>query len=213
MARTRRADGRAGKPADVSCAGGPPLTPCVVPCHPVGTVSDVVGSFPTWHVNKPMALALGRSPAICPRANLQAMMRELRPDSSLIGCTDRGRAGYPSDSSRAGREQHGQYTPTPTSSGAATTRGLRLRLHLISRHLRHRRPRWGRGVAGCVPFTLFRGSRAIPARPAAVIRIGCTRSLVTGLRASSSTTAGPTWLLAVPTRLAAQPRVGIDFPP
>ena len=56
-------------------------------------------------------------------------MRELQPDSSLIGCTDRGRAGYPSDSSRAGREQHGRHTPTPTSSGAATTRGLRLRLH------------------------------------------------------------------------------------
>ena len=52
---TRRSDGHAGKPANVSCAGGPPLTPCVVPCHPVGTVYDGVGSFPMWRVNTPMA--------------------------------------------------------------------------------------------------------------------------------------------------------------
>jgi len=116
----------------------------------------------------------------------KAHVPEHSPPGRLIGCTDRGRAGYPSDSSWAGRERQVCRHPRRRRSESELRRlGDYDYAFSTMRHLRHRRPRRGRGGAGCVPFTLSRGSRAIAARPAADFRIGCTRSLVTELRASS----------------------------
>ena len=80
-------------------------------------------------------------------------------------------------------------TSTSTSNGAATTRGLRLRLHHLASPPASPPPLGRGGVAVCC--SLFRGSRANPARPVADFRIGCTRSHVTGSRASPLSPAGP----------------------
>ena len=105
-----------------------------------------------------------------------------------------------------------QHTTTPTSNGAATTRGLRLRLHHLASPPASPPP-LGCGGDGCAPLTQSRGSRANPARPVADSRLGCTRPHVPGPRASSPTLVGPLSATAATTRLAAQPRVGIDRSP
>ena len=147
---TRRSDGHAGKPANVSCAGGPPLTPCVVPCHPVGTVSDGVGSFPTWHVNTPTAQALGRSPVNCPTGQ-PAGDDAGAPSRLESDWMHRSRASWVSLGLELGRTGAASLqTSTSPSVGAATTRGLRLRLHYLASPPASPPP-LGRGGDGCAP--------------------------------------------------------------
>ncbi len=162
-------DRSAGTPAPVFCAGAAGNRPCVAPCHPWWGRPRRCGLAPTWHWMlylytprpgpHPWASS-GTAPARALRvrhmgnnelllrtyATISSHDRELWTDPSLIGCTDRGRAGYPSDSSRAGRED----------SDDTSSRTLRLRHRVTSATVPgHSARRGARAIWPLIRYTLM----------------------------------------------------------